>query len=141
MTGLRALDAASALSSKRLVDLRRNHGPRPGPVLWAILKARLLAIVRMQKQWGNLHDLYDARDESRFVVSPLPDGIRDPDSNFSAIWDITQVVLLLYVSLTVPLRTDQLVAPAAGRSAVILTTSPLCPCTVTERPSAVTFNP
>ena len=30
--------------------------------------------------------------------------IRDPDSHFSATWDLVQVALLLYVAVTVPLR-------------------------------------
>eukprot|EP01045_Picozoa_sp_COSAG04_P006148 COSAG04_NODE_298_length_17490_cov_10.214249_13_plen_177_part_00 len=34
----------------------------------------------------------------------MPNWIRDPDSAFSAMWDLLQVVLLLYVSITVPYR-------------------------------------
>ena len=30
--------------------------------------------------------------------------VRDPDSAFSAIWDLAGVALLLYVAVTVPLR-------------------------------------
>ena len=71
---------------------------------WDGLKERLVWLVRMQKQWGNLHDIYDAQSESRFIVEPLPAGIRDPDSTSSAVWDLTSVVLLLYVSIMVPVR-------------------------------------
>jgi hypothetical protein len=31
-------------------------------------------------------------------------GIRDPDSASSAVWDLSSVVLLLYVTATVPIR-------------------------------------
>ena len=34
----------------------------------------------------------------------MPKWIRDPESNFSAMWDLAQVVFLLYVSITVPYR-------------------------------------
>ena len=61
-----------------------DSGPRSGRLLWEILKERLVAIVKLQKQWGKLHDLYDAQEESRFETAPVPKWIRDPDSNFSA---------------------------------------------------------
>eukprot|EP01052_Picozoa_sp_SAG31_P008812 SAG31_NODE_451_length_15511_cov_77.547301_6_plen_520_part_00 len=35
---------------------------------------------------------------------PLPSRVRDPDSVFSTCWDLTGVVLLLYVAIIVPLR-------------------------------------
>jgi hypothetical protein len=72
--------------------------------LWDSLRPRLLSVVRMQRQWGPLHDIYDSQQASRFDVTPLPRYVRDPDSNFSAVWDLTQVFLLLYVAITVPLR-------------------------------------
>ena len=46
----------------------------------------------------------DAQVESRYELVPLPKYIRDPDSGFSAVWDLMQVVFLLYVSVIVPLR-------------------------------------
>jgi hypothetical protein len=39
-----------------------------------------------------------------FVDAPLGGCIRDPDSKFSGVWDLSAVVLLLYVTCTVPLR-------------------------------------
>ena len=48
--------------------------------------------------------MYATRADSLYALRPLPRWIRDPDSSFSAIWDLTSVVLLLYVSVTVPLR-------------------------------------
>eukprot|EP01048_Picozoa_sp_COSAG05_P014567 COSAG05_NODE_1663_length_4312_cov_16.465243_7_plen_100_part_00 len=41
---------------------------------------------------------------SRYDEEALPRWIRDPDSKFSALWDLTSVVLLLFVTATVPLR-------------------------------------
>ena len=80
------------------------HPARPGKELWALLRPRLLTLTRMQRQWGGLHDIYDAVNESRYESVALPPSIRDPDSSFSACWDLTQVFLLLYVAITVPLR-------------------------------------
>ena len=53
---------------------------------------------------GQLHDIYESTTDSRYEVVPLPPYIRDPDSNFSALWDLAQVLLLFYVSVIVPLR-------------------------------------
>ena len=55
---------------------------------------------------GGLHNIYEmgSSAHSRYEIEPLPKWIRDPDSNFSAVWDLVQVILLLYVSIIVPLR-------------------------------------
>ena len=71
---------------------------------WNILKEKLTTLVRMQRYWGNLWDMYDTRTESVYDEEPLPRFIRDPDSKFSAVWDITSVIFLLFVTATVPLR-------------------------------------
>ena len=68
---------------------------RDGKTLWLILKERLLALVRMQRQWGNIYDLYHATSESRYEEVTLPKWIRDPDSQFSMVWDVMQVSLLM----------------------------------------------
>ena len=77
---------------------------RSGKMLWAFLRPRLKLVVAMQEQWGNVHMLY-GKASSLFEDAAMPRGVRDPDSNFSAFWDICQLVLLLYVSFTVPYRT------------------------------------
>jgi hypothetical protein len=77
---------------------------RSGKTLWAFLRPRLQLVVAMQEQWGNVHLLY-GRASSLFEDTALPPSVRDPDSNFSAVWDICQLFLLLYVSFTVPHRT------------------------------------
>ena len=77
---------------------------RSGKALWAFLRPRLQLVVAMQEQWGNVHMLY-GRTSSLFEDTALPPSVRDPESNFSAVWDICQLFLLLYVSFTVPYRT------------------------------------
>jgi Ca2+-binding EF-hand superfamily protein len=94
-------DPVSIASSPR----RQRRGQRrTGKVLWGILRPRVLSIVRMQRQWGQLHEIYESNQESRFMLTPVPKYIKDPDSSFSGFWDIAQVILLLYVSIIVPLR-------------------------------------
>lgn len=98
------IDEASLLGRRRAEREQALHGRRSGKILWEMLRPRLFSLVRMQRQWGDLHDLYEAVHESRHDVLPLPAWIRDPDSDFSTAWDLTQVVLLLFVTVTVPLR-------------------------------------
>ena len=71
---------------------------------WDSLGARLKALVTMKRQWGELHDIYETRAESLFELTQLPACTRDPESQFSSIWDLVSVFLLLYVSASVPLR-------------------------------------
>eukprot|EP01043_Picozoa_sp_COSAG02_P032295 COSAG02_NODE_2151_length_9656_cov_5.628754_5_plen_418_part_00 len=77
---------------------------RTGKQLWAFLRPRLQLVVALQEQWGNVHLLY-GRASSLFEDTAMPPSVRDPDSSFSAVWDICQLFLLLYVSFTVPYRT------------------------------------
>jgi Ca2+-binding EF-hand superfamily protein len=87
---------------------RRGHtGPLTGKDLWKIIRPRILSIVRMQNQWGGIHQIYQANSssaESIYESSPVPKWTRDPDSAFSAAWDMIQVFLLFYVAVAVPLR-------------------------------------
>ena len=71
---------------------------------WTMLTAKLRALVGAQRQWGDLHEIYETRAESLFEQAPLPPYVRDPDSEFSAAWDLTSVALLLYVAIMIPLR-------------------------------------
>ena len=91
-------ERGEAIPKKSLV------GERSGKELWALLRPRLLTLVRMQRKWGPIHDLYDAVVESRYSGQAIPPNVIDPDSKFSQRWDLTQVVLLLYVAMVVPLR-------------------------------------
>ena len=50
----------------------------------------------MQRQWGQVHEIYEGLSASRFDHGDIPTFIRDPDSTFSAVWDLSQVFLLLY---------------------------------------------
>ena len=80
-----------------LITSRDAHG------LWNFLNPRLRLMAAMRKEWGELHDVY-GHTESMFGEPPIPKYIRDPESNFSVIWDLLQIVFLLYVSITVPYR-------------------------------------
>ena len=75
---------------------------RSGKELWAFLRPRLRMIVRMQAQWGDMHKLYKSYPVSMFTQLPLQSCIRDPESNFSLVWDLLQILFLLYVAITVP---------------------------------------
>lgn len=77
---------------------------RSGKDLWSYLRPRLKFIVELQKEWGNVHELYPSRGDSLFEEVPLPKGIRDPDSLASGMWDLFGLALLLCVSVLVPLR-------------------------------------
>ena len=99
-----ARDEKRRIQNGEVCEVAGQPGGRSGKALWALLRPRLVALVRMRLQWGPVHDIYDSVAESRFAVGELPQWIRDPDSQFSAIWDLTQVALLLYVAVTVPLR-------------------------------------
>lgn len=76
---------------------------RNGKDLWNLLQPRLKMLLAMRRDWGNIDDIYGHSDSS-FGQVPLPWSMRDPDSGFSAVWDVMQVVFLFYVSWTVPLR-------------------------------------
>jgi len=78
-----------------------------GVQLWDFLRPRLRNVVELQKLWGNLHNMYPtASATSIFEDKPIPHMIRDPDSEMATYWDLAQVLLLLYVSFTVPFRTS-----------------------------------
>ena len=77
---------------------------KTGSDLWDFLRPRLRMLVTMQSQWGDLRDIYESHTTSFFAYDPLPKWIRDPDSAFSGVWDMSQLMLLFYVSFTVPYR-------------------------------------
>ena len=71
---------------------------------WTTLAEKLKALVKMRGHWGDLHSIYETRAESMFEQQPLPPWIRDPESEFSRVWDITSAVLLLFVCFATPVR-------------------------------------
>ena len=71
---------------------------------WTVLSAKLKALTHMKSTWGPLHNIYEARDESLFDEQPLNRWTRDPNSTFTSVWDLSSVIMLLYVSAVVPLR-------------------------------------
>jgi hypothetical protein len=48
--------------------------------------------------------IYEARTESLFQENAVPRLMRDPDGQFTAVWDFFSVFMLVYVTITVPLR-------------------------------------
>ena len=48
--------------------------------------------------------MYDVSLDSIYEAEAFPRCIRDPDSSFSVAWDVSSVVLLLYVAGAVPIR-------------------------------------
>ena len=51
------------------------------------------------------YQIYEAREESLYDSGRLPYMIRDPDGRFSRWWDVLIVMLTLWTSVMVPLRT------------------------------------
>lgn len=76
---------------------------RSGDELWKLMRKRLRMLLTMRRDWGNIDDVYGHCD-SDFGQVDVAWYIRDPHSDFSTGWDIFQVIFLLYVSWTVPLR-------------------------------------
>lgn len=74
---------------------------------WRYLVPRLQLLGQMSSNWALNVEKPDGiaiSTESVYESNPIPPGIRDPDSIFSAVWDVVQVMFLLYVSITVPYR-------------------------------------
>ena len=82
-----------------------RYEKRSGVELWDFLRPRLKLLVKLQAQWGSMHDVYGTHNVSLFENTQVPANIRDPDSAFSETWDVVQMVLLLYVAYAVPART------------------------------------
>jgi|EP01047_Picozoa_sp_COSAG01_P037039 hypothetical protein len=87
---------------------------RSGTELWSYLRPRLGMLVRLQKHWGTISQLYDSKRETLFEHKNIPAGMRDPDSAFSCGWDIIQVFALLYVTAVVPIRVGFSEEPKPG---------------------------
>eukprot|EP01051_Picozoa_sp_SAG22_P009698 SAG22_NODE_826_length_6962_cov_20.142358_2_plen_375_part_00 len=82
-----------------------EHEPvRDGKYFWKFLIPRLRRIVSMQQYWGNVHHLYKSHPVSIYSELPLGPCMFDPESAFSTMWDLVQIVLLIYVATTVPFR-------------------------------------
>ena len=77
---------------------------RSAAQLWDTLAKKLRLVVQLQKQYGDIHEMYGA-SLSGFREVLIPHYIRHPDSLFSMIWDALQLMLLLMVCYYVPLRT------------------------------------
>lgn len=58
----------------------------------------------MKMAWAGADGDMVTHSESVYDLTAIPPFIRDPDSTFSVVWDLLQIVFLLYVSVTVPYR-------------------------------------
>lgn len=77
-----------------------------GSGLWKLLAPKLRSVAMMTMAWesdGNWNQTA-MHTGSIYSHTPIPPGIRDPDSTFSVAWDLIQVIFLVYVSITVPYR-------------------------------------
>ena len=59
------------------------------------------ALIALQKQWGAVHDMYGSQRGSMFAAQPIPRRVRDPDSQAAGYWDLTSIVMLVYVAYMV----------------------------------------
>ncbi len=75
-----------------------------GSGLWKYLLPKLRAVAEMNAVWTTNAANAQSQTRSVYASEPVPPGIRDPDSTFSVVWDIAQVIFLLYVSIVVPYR-------------------------------------
>jgi hypothetical protein len=83
--------------SKRWRDsLRKSQGHRSGADLWRVLRPKMAVIITVLRSWGDMDN--NARGHSAVHATTLPWFIRDPESRFSGIWDISSVVFLLCAS-------------------------------------------
>eukprot|EP01043_Picozoa_sp_COSAG02_P057714 COSAG02_NODE_7054_length_3206_cov_4.593343_2_plen_328_part_00 len=71
---------------------------------WAFLKPRLLSLMQMQSAWGKIADLYGSADSVFKDMHSLPQGIRSPESHFTQVWDMVQLVCIIYIAVAVPWR-------------------------------------
>jgi hypothetical protein len=87
----------SALTAKQMLK------KRSGKDLWALLRPRIKLLITMRRDWGTLSHIYGHCD-SDYGQLPFPWYIINSDGDFSTCWDLTQVVFLIYVALSVPTR-------------------------------------
>ena len=103
---LRADTAVEATGWERIIQqlssINRNSN-RTGKQLWDFLRPRLKLVVAAQEAWGDVHHMY-SKGTSNYIEVFVPPNLRDPDSCFSTVWDLLQVLMLVYVAATVPLR-------------------------------------
>eukprot|EP01043_Picozoa_sp_COSAG02_P018984 COSAG02_NODE_901_length_16056_cov_52.549477_10_plen_716_part_00 len=75
---------------------------RTGPQLWGEMRPKVRVIANLAKAWGTLDNKGSAT--STVHGATIPWYMRDPDSNFSGVWDLASVLFLLYVCASVPIR-------------------------------------
>jgi hypothetical protein len=83
--------------------INKKRSRRSGHELWRRLAARIPLVVQMQRHWGDVHSLYGEQG-SVYEEQTMPRCMRHPDSSFSRLWDLMQIILLIQVCWYVPLR-------------------------------------
>ena len=99
-------ERAGALRSTRSVRYTAEETGsyhRGAKNLWWELQRRIRLMVKMRQDWGQLGSTYGHSD-SIYGRIPVIGCVIDPDSAFSAHWDMLQVIFLFYVTIFVPLR-------------------------------------
>lgn len=86
------------------VAFQSHH--RPARALWGSLSKKLKVVVQMNRDFGAgfLAASSNARSVSANYEILLPWHMRHPDSTFSLVWDLMQLVMLVLVCWYVPLR-------------------------------------
>eukprot|EP01047_Picozoa_sp_COSAG01_P018135 COSAG01_NODE_977_length_12361_cov_167.523483_5_plen_564_part_00 len=83
--------------------ITKKRSRRSGHELWRRLAARIPLVCQMQRHWGDIHSLYGEQG-SVYEEQTMPRCMRHPDSSFSRLWDLMQIILLILVCWYVPLR-------------------------------------
>jgi hypothetical protein len=97
----RQLGARSTIATSAI-----NGSETMGSNRWRVLRPQLVALAAMNLVWrANDANLGAHGNMSAYARGLIPRGIRDPESTFSVVWDIAQMIFLLYVSIVVPYRT------------------------------------
>jgi hypothetical protein len=99
-----ALQRFSELRAIPDKERKKDQQAELSKLSWRFLKTRLLMMVRMQRLWGSVNDLYGAGSGSSFNGVLLPNGIRHPESRFTQKWDLIQLLLISYVAVVIPFR-------------------------------------
>ena len=75
--------------SRRSSQSGSRGARRNGRELWAFLRPRLKMLVQMSTEWGDLHRMYEVKEDQELFLPQLPWHIADPDSQFNSTWCAT----------------------------------------------------
>ena len=100
------VNRVAAMSAHTTMQRLQEDNPHwsEGSARWAFLKPRLLSLLRMQTVWGKISDLYGSSESVYKDPQSLPPGIRSPESRFTRVWDLVQLVCIVYIAVAIPWR-------------------------------------